>query len=161
MLVTIVLLLIYALSFVLIYQITKQDKEEGMSVVIVATTLLALIPTAVIALIGFVIFGSTSLINQLFSLEIPTSQLIMLAIGILVYLFTLDSIIEIFIKYIFRKPLLVHLMMGVIRIGLFYIVSGMVGLPDHMSLILAVGVSVIVLLFERLYEIQEKNKEKE
>lgn len=101
---------VFMISFLLIstfvYKNNKKEPEEkrgGLLLVIVTAFFLALAPTVVIALILFVLLGSVATVNMLFLLQISTKQLILISISLLVYLFSIDSMIEIAIKHILGK----------------------------------------------------------
>lgn len=152
----------FLLLFIFIYKGNKNESEtEKISsfLVIVVAGLLALAPTAVITVILFVLLGSTTAINMMFTLEIDMKQLILLAVFLLIYLFSIDSIIESVIKYIVRVNIFFYIILLLIRILVIYIIGLALGLDQTTSFIIASGVSLIVLILEVLYHLNEKNKE--
>src|SRR5690625_3980774 len=96
------LLVVFIISFLLLFKLVysgnreeSEDEKLIFLLVILVSFLLALLPTATIGLILFVVLGSVSTVNMFFSLNISLNQLIVLAISFLVYLFTIDSIVEV------------------------------------------------------------------
>ncbi|GAB2540036.1 hypothetical protein [Gracilibacillus alcaliphilus] len=165
MLFAIALLIILSITFFLVFKLVhKGNKEEpekeriNIFLVLFITALFTLIITGVIAVFLFAVLGSTSVVNLVFSLDISTGKLFLLAIVFLIYLFTVDSLIELVIKYILGENMLLRLVMFMMRSAAFYLIGSIAGLTDHTSFILALGVSVIVLIFEILYDLKEKSK---
>src|SRR5690625_4900817 len=96
----------YSLIFLLIYRTNKKEKRNeriNIAFVLLVTFILALIPTAIIAFFLFALIGSTNIINTVFSLELSLNTLIILSIIFLLYLFTLDYIIELSIEILLGK----------------------------------------------------------
>lgn len=147
--------------FKLVYTGNKDETEKeklGFFGVIFVVILLALLPTGTIAFFLFVLVGSTNAINILFSLDINTNQVIFLAIALLVYLFSIDNIIEIVVKYIVGQRIFYFLIMMLIRILASYAIGLFIGLNQNNSLTIAVGVSLIIFLFEVAYFLKIKQK---
>lgn len=160
--ITTIFIISFLLLFIFIYKGNKKESEtEKISffLVIVVAGLLALAPTIVITIILFVLLGSTTAINMLFTLQIDMKQLILLAVFLLIYLFSIDSIIESIIKYIVRVNIFYFIILLFIRILAIYIIGLALGLDQTTSFIIASGVSLIVLILEVLYHLSEKNKE--
>ncbi|RYG72942.1 hypothetical protein EU245_08345 [Lentibacillus lipolyticus] len=162
------LIVVFIMSFLLIlklvYSGNKQEPEEeklGFFLVVLVTVMLTLLPTAVIGLVLFVLIGSANTVNMIFSLDLSANQLIVLAISFLVYSFTIDSIMEILVKHIVRKHLVYYSALLLIRTGAFYVIGKVIGLDQKVSFIIAAGVSLIILLMESLYNLREKNKQKD
>jgi|SRR5690625_2423371 len=167
--VVISLIVVFIISFLLIFKLvysgnkeeSESDKLNFPSVVFVGC-LLALLPTAAIAFIIFVLLGSTSAVNVIFSLEISRNQLIILAISLFIYLFSIDSIIEIIVEYIVGKNNTFYFsILLLIRIVAFYLIGFFIGLSQSNSFTMAVGITVIIFLIEVFYHLREKNKEKD
>lgn len=123
--------------------------------------MLALLPTAAIGLILFVVLGSANTVNMFFSLNISLNQLIILTISFLVYLFTIDSIVEIVVSHILGKNIFYYSVILLIRIGVFYMIGELVGLTQTVSVTFSTGVVFIILLIEILYNLREKHRDKE
>lgn len=146
---------VFIISFLLIlkmvYSGNKEESEENkmnLFLVILVTFLLALLPTLAIAIILFVLIGSVSSIKLLFSLDISTSQLILLAISLFIYLFTLDNLVETFLRYLIGKKILNYVMLLLIRILVFYLIGLAIGLKETNSFTIAAGVAIIICLIE-------------
>lgn len=158
-------MIVFIISFLLIFTFVykdnkKEDTEKklnGFALLFVAC-LLALAPTAVIALILLVLLSSTSAVNMLFSLQISTKQLILLVISFIIYWFSIDSLIEMVVKHIVGKNPLYYLLLLCIRIFAAYTIGLFIGLNQLNSLTIASGITIIVLLIEGLYELHEKKK---
>ncbi len=158
---SIVFFISFMLIFKLVYSGNKEESEKeklGFFGVIFVVFLLALLPTAAIAFFLFVLLGSTNAINTLFSLQIGTKQVIFLAISLFVYLFSIDSIIEIVVKHIVGQRVFYFFIMMLIRILASYTIGLFIGLNQNNSLIIAAGVSFIIFLFEVLYFMKTKQK---
>lgn len=150
--------------FKLVYNGNKEESEEeklNFVLVILVSILLALLPTAAIGLILFVVLGSANTVNMVFSLNISLNQLIVLAISFLVYLFTVDSIVEIAVKHILGKNIFYYSVILLIRIGVFYMIGELVGLTQTVSVTFSTGMAFIILLIEILYNLREKHKSEE
>ncbi|MBO0992552.1 hypothetical protein [Bacillus sp. SD088] len=162
----VLLMIVFSISFLLIYTIVykenkKEDREKklnGFGLLFVAC-LLALAPTAVIALVLFVLLSSTSAVNMLFSLQISTKQLIILVISFIIYWFSLDSLIEIIVKHIVGKNPFYYILLLCIRIFAAYTIGLFIGLNQLNNFAIATGATMIVLLIEILYELHEKKKD--
>lgn len=82
------LLVVFIISFFLVFKLVysgnKEETEEGklnFFLVIFVSFLLALLPTAAIGLMLFVLLGSANTVNMVFSLNINLNQLIVLTIS--------------------------------------------------------------------------------
>lgn len=160
----VVFIISFYLLFKLVYKGNKEEPEEeklNFLLVIFVSFLLALLPTVAIGLALFVLLGSTDAVNILFSLNIGTNQLTVLAISFLVYYFTLDSMIEIVVKHILGKHIFYHIVILLTRTGVFNIIGYLVGLTLTISVITSIGVALIILLIELLYHTWETHQDKE
>ncbi|WP_240377166.1 hypothetical protein [Bacillus piscicola] len=163
--IVILLAIVFVISFLLIFKLvysgnkeeTKEEKINFLQVLFV-TGLLALLPTIAIGLIVFALLGSAHAVNMIFSLQVSTSQLIVLAVSFFVYLFTVDSVIEIIVEYIIGKNIVSNLTMLLIRIGVFYLIGAFAGLDQTVNITIAAGIGLIILIVETLYNWREKNK---
>ncbi|MBS3680716.1 hypothetical protein KGF86_10855 [Ornithinibacillus massiliensis] len=159
------LAVVYSISLVLILAFVyksnqKEPEEEKMSIWMVwfVSVLLALTPTVAIAIILLTILGSANVVDMLFSLQLSMNQLIMLTIFILIYLFTIDSIIEIVVKYIVGKRIIYHVIILLSRTFVFYWIALLLEINQMNSFIIAIGVALIILIIELLYHGRKKNK---
>src|SRR5699024_312240 len=122
------------------------------------SSMLSLAITVVFALILFSILGVTNFINMSFSLDIGMKSLMILTIAFLVYLFTVDSLIEVIIKVIVGKKFLYYVLVLLARIGAFYWIGSFIGLEQTVRFIIAVCVAFIIMIIEVLYDRNEKSK---
>lgn len=162
------LLIVFIISFILLFKLVysgnkEEPREEKLNsfLVILVSFLLALLPTTAIGVVLFVILGSADTVNMIFSLNISLNQLIVLAISFLVYLFTVDSIIEIVVKHILGKNIFYYSVILLIRIGIFYVIGDWIGLTQTVSGTVATGVTFIIFFIEILYDLRQKHKIKE
>lgn len=153
----IVFILTFVLFFLFVYKDNKKEKEN-IFIIILSVALLSLMPTALIAFFLFVFLGSTTTINLLFSLNISTDQLIILAITLLVYLFSIDSILEKLVEFIIGKNLFYYLILMVLRIMATYTLALIIGLDGKNGFAIATGVSLIIFLLEAFYSLNKKNR---
>jgi len=157
----IVFLITFLLIFAFIFRSNKQESEEEKTscfMVIFVSFLFSLVITGTIGLILFAIFGSTSLVNSLFSLHISTNQLVVVTIAFFIYLFTLDNLLEWIVKWIISKNLFYTSLLAFLRIGIFYAIANLVGLTQNVSITIAAGVAFILLFIEVSYEWRQKSK---
>jgi len=157
---TVVFIMAFLFIFLIVYRGNKEEKiEEQMNGLLITfvSFMLALLPTIVIAVILFALLGSANVVNELFSLEISLNKLMMLSIAFLLYLFTVDFIVEVIVKYMIGKNFLYYVVMLLARISLFFIISAFVGLNDKVSILFATGVAFIVLCFDYVNDRKGKN----
>lgn len=151
----------FLLFFRLVSKGNKQesdDKKLGYWGLFLVVFIMTLIPVVLIAIITFVLLGSTNVINLIFSLDIGTKQIIILAVVLLVYLFSLDNLFEIFAKLIIGSDFLNILFMLFIRIFVFYFITLMVGLDQTRGMVMAAGVAVMIALLEFVYFLRKKER---
>src|SRR5699024_10544738 len=146
------LLVVFIISFLLLFKLVyngnKEESEEeklNFVLVILVSILLALFPTAAFGLILFVVLVSATIVIMVFFLNISLNQLIVLAISFLVYLFTVDSIVEIAVKHILGKNIFYYSVILLIRIGVFYMIGELVGLTQTVSVTFSTGMAFIIL----------------
>lgn len=159
----IVFITAFLLLFRFIYRGNKQETEDekiNFFMVIFVSMALSFVITATISLVIFALIGSASIVNVIFSLNVSKNQLVVLAISFLVYLFIIEKIIEITVKYIIGKNIFYVIVLVFIRIGIFYLIGKIIGLNQIINITIALGVAFIIMLIEVLYYLREKNKEK-
>lgn len=159
------LLIVYTISFLLIFRFifSKNRKEsEGEKIsnlmVVFLSAAFSFIITAFIGLVIFALVGSTSIVNFIFSLDISMNQLVILAISFLIYLVTLDDLVEFALKYIVGRQTYYEIILVLIRIIIFYIIGYVVGLNETESIIIAVGVSLISIVLKALFQMRTRMK---
>ncbi|WP_416147608.1 hypothetical protein ACM26V_15375 [Salipaludibacillus sp. HK11] len=158
---------VYGISFLpiaaFIYTQNKKESEKekmGLFLLLFVAGLIALAPTAVIAVFLFALLGSANVLDTLFSLGFSRNQLITLTIFILVYLFTIDSVIEKLVEYITGKNKITFFLVLLSRIFAFHMIGLIIGVQQANSFIIAVGVALIIMLLEILYLYREKQSAK-
>ncbi|WP_156645221.1 hypothetical protein [Lentibacillus sp. JNUCC-1] len=156
----VILGIMYIMTFIafllFVYRGEKKDPTDGsfsLGRVILTAALLALIPTIVIGLFLFAILGSTNLVTTVFDFEISAGRLMILSVAFLIYLFTIDSIVEVLAEHLFGKERIVWpgIFMFLSRAVIFYGIGELVGIALYPSLVIAVGVAAIVVMLEVLY----------
>ncbi|WP_017185634.1 hypothetical protein [Alkalibacillus haloalkaliphilus] len=159
---------VYVISFILIYNFIKRQNRyepyyERMNplMIVVVAALLALPILVVVVAVLFAIIGSVSLVDMVFSYNLSTNQLVVLGVTFIIYLYTLDSVFELILKLFVRQVLLYTLLIFLVRVGAFYIIGSIAGLPKQTGLAIAIGVSATVLLIEILFKLREKTDEKQ
>lgn len=159
------LAIVYIISFILLLKLVYSgNKKEpsadqlGIFLIIFVAGALALAPTVAIGIILFVILGSTSLVDMIFSLNISINQLIILAISLLVYLFTLDHMIDTILRYTLGENIIYHSAKCIIRIGAFYLIGEIIAIRQTVNMTMAVGTAIIILAIEALHHLTEKTK---
>ena len=158
------LIVVFIISFLLIckfiYKENKQEPEEeqgGLFMVVFVSIFFSLIITGTIGLFIFALLGSTNMVNIIFSLNMNTNQLMIVAISFSVYLFILDDMVGFIVEYIFGKNIVNTTLLTCIRIGIFHIIGYFVGLGHTVSLTIATGVALL-LVIEVSYRLREKSK---
>src|SRR5699024_3028391 len=96
--------------------------------------------------IMFILLGSTNVINVIFSLDISTKQIIILAAILLVYLFTIDNVFEIACELLVGKNMASILVMLLIRIFVFYLIMLLIGSNQKSGFTMAIGVAMLIAL---------------
>ncbi|RLL48488.1 hypothetical protein D8M04_04320 [Oceanobacillus piezotolerans] len=146
---------IFILSFLLLFwfinhQNKKEESKDSLLTLIVVAILFSVIITFVFAFSLFLIMGSTSIIDTIFSLNINTNQLIVIGISFLIYLMTIDNIFETLFEYLWGKNIYAVLSTALSRVGAFYIIGILIKLNDVINVTISVGVSLILLTIEVL-----------
>lgn len=134
-----------------IYQGEKEEIQRNrlrIFTVIGTALILSFIPSIVVAIALFGLFGSTNIINMLFSLQIDKNHLIFLALTLIVYLFTLDSLFELIAEAIMGKNSISIIILFLVRISAFYILGIVFNLKQSSAFTIAIGVAVITLLLD-------------
>ncbi|MFL0507177.1 hypothetical protein ACH0B5_15665 [Ureibacillus sp. 179-F W5.1 NHS] len=157
--ITIFLLFIYILSFIILFlflnkENKKEESKDSIPMVIYSSILFAFIITIAIAFFLFLLIGSTSVIDTLFSLNIATNQLIVIGISFLVYWLTLDSIFEKVFEFFMGETLYTAFSLAITRVAAFYIIGVLMRLDEHIDLTISIGVSVILLIIDGLFIIK-------
>lgn len=161
--ITVFLFVLFVLLFILLFRFfynenKKEDEKDSIMVLIFAAALFSLFITIVIAVFLFLIIGSTSAINLILSLNISTEQIMIIGISFLIYLFTIDHIIEIITEYLLGKNIFHYIVLAFTRISSFYIIGIIINIRHDINITISIGVSLILLLFEVLYFYRKSNE---
>lgn len=153
---------VFIISFLLIGQMVyrgnkKEASDDKLNVfgVFFVTFLLASIPTIVIAIFIFVFLGSTTAVNVIFSLNLSRSSLILVAVILFIYYFTIDSLVEGLIKYLLGKRLPYFIVLFLVRVLAFYMICLALDLEETKSLLIASTCSLIITIIESMYYLKE------
>ena len=122
-----------------------------------AAFILALAPTVALVFILFALFGSSSFINTIFSLNIKTSQLVLLTIAFFVYLYTIDNIIEFAVNYILGKLIFSLVIVLLVRILALYTIGLIFNLNQTSNFTIALIISSIIFFVE-IIQLSKKSK---
>ena len=149
---SIIFIPIFILLFWFIHHENKKEKEkDSLLTLIIVATLFSVILTVVFVFFLFLIIGSTSVIDTLFSLNINTNQLITIGISFLIYWLTVDNIIEKFFEYLLGENIYAILSLALARMAAFYIIGIILNLNDTINMTISIGVSLILLVIEMLF----------
>lgn len=132
----------------------------GIGGTIFVSFLLALLPTAALGFLFLLLFGAVNTVNMAFTFNINTKQLLTLTIAFFVYLYTIDSLVDIILKGIGGKNWPMHGLLILSRIAAFYVIGEWIGFSVMISLSIAIGVAVIILIMEVLYHFKNEKGEK-
>lgn len=159
--ITIFLLFIFILSFIILFlYLSKENKKEeskdSIPMVVFSSVLFAFIITIFIAFFLFILIGSTTVIDTLFSLDITTNQLIVIGISFLVYWLSIDSIFEKVFESFMGETLYTALSLAITRVAAFYIIGILMKLDQYTNLSISIGVSVILFIIDVLFSLKDQ-----
>lgn len=160
-----ILFLVFIISFGLIFTfIYRENKKEspaekmGLGGTILVASLLSLPILILMGGVLFLLLGSANTVNWVFSLNISTGTLVGFVFALLIYLFTIDSVIGLFIDIIVKPPNIRLLISFISRCFGFYIIGLFFHFTDNVSIALAAGIALIVSIIELLYNLSKKRK---
>ncbi len=147
---------IFILTFLLLFwfiqhENKKEEKKDSLLLLVVIAVLFSVIIASVVAFFLFLIMGSTSVIDTIFSLNINTNQLMVIGISFLIYWMTIDNIFETFFEYLLGKNTYAILSLAVSRVAAFYIIGMIIKLNEVINMTISIGVSLILLAIDVLY----------
>ena len=162
----VVLIIIFILSFLGIYWLVrtvdnKNESKDSVLTLLSVTFVFSILSTLFFAFVLFVIIGSTSVVNKVFSLSLTTNQLVTIGISIFIYSLTLDNVLEKVFEYLFNKSMLAIVVLTLSRIVSFYIIGFLLKLNETTNITISVGVSLILLVVDGLYYYRDQSKVKE
>ena len=124
----------------------KEEKKSSFLVLLKMSIFFSLILTLVVAFFLFLIIGSTSVIDRVFSLDITNKQLVVIGITYFLYCFTLDNFFEFLFEYIFGKNMYALGSLTLSRIAAFYIIGILIDLNNDINTVISIGLSLIFLV---------------
>lgn len=162
----VVLIIIFILSFLGIYWLVrtvdnKNESKDSVLTLLSVTFVFSILSTLFFAFVLFVIIGSTSVVNKVFSLSLTTNQLVTIGISIFIYSLTLDNVLEKVFEYLFNKSMLAIVVLTLSRMVSFYIIGFLLKLNETTNITISVGVSLILLVVDGLYYYRDQSKVKE
>lgn len=158
-----IIIIFTALFLCLSIWILKSEKEElkekraRFHHVLGTALILAIVPTVILALIIFALFGSVNIVNTLFSFDISAKRLTLLTLALLIYLFTLDYLVEKSIEIIVEKNIAYTIILFLTRVFAFYMIGFLFNLKQISNFILASGAALIIFLFD-IYQLKMANE---
>ena len=155
------LIAIFMLSFPLLfwffrYTNKKEETKDSTLALIVIASLFSGIVTLFFAFFLFLIIGSASVINNIFSLNIDRNQLIVIGISFIIYWFTIDNIFEKLIEYFFGETIYAIFSLALLRVASFYVIGILLKLNEDTNMIISIGVALIFLAIDVLYFFKNK-----
>ena len=164
--IVIILAIIFILSFLGIYWLVrtvdnKNESKDSVLTLLSVTFVFSILSTLFFAFVLFVIIGSTSVVNKVFSLSLTTNQLVTIGISIFIYSLTLDNVLEKVFEYLFNKSMLAIVVLTLSRMVSFYIIGFLLKLNETTNITISVGVSLILLVVDGLYYYRDQSKVKE
>ncbi|AUJ25024.1 hypothetical protein [Virgibacillus dokdonensis] len=158
---------IFILSFLLfsvwIFIAERKDvssEKKNVFIISFVSFCLALIVTLVFGAGIFILLGSIKMTNTFFNLDLTIKQVGFIFIGYLLFLFTIDNVIELVVKAIVGKNLANPLLLLLIRIFTLHIIGLFIGIHQTSSFLIATVVALFIFLIE-IYVIlceQDKNE---
>lgn len=154
--ISIFLSVIFILSFLLLFwfirhENKKEKNRDSLLSLIVVAIIFSAISTLVFAFFLFLIVGSTSVIDSIFSLNINSTELIVIGISFLIYWITIDNIFEKFFEYLWGENIYAILSLALSRVASFYIIGLIIILNEDINMIISLGVSFVLLVIDVLY----------
>ncbi|KZE38705.1 hypothetical protein AV656_07320 [Bhargavaea cecembensis] len=138
----------------------RQEPEgqgKGAGIIAITSVLLALPVAGMMGGILFALAGSVQVVGWLFNLEMSPGKVGVFVIAVLVYLFTIDSLVELFLKSVMGKSLTGKLVLLFTRVLAFYGIGLLVGAQEQTALPVAAGLAVMLLVIETLFRLLKKS----
>ena len=124
----------------------KEDKKDSFLVLLAMSIFFSLVLTLVVAFFLFLIIGSTSVLDRVFSLNITNKQLVVIGITYFLYCFTLDNFFEFLFDYLFGKSIYALGYLTLSRMAAFYIIGILINLNNEINTVISIGLSLIFLV---------------
>jgi len=154
--ISIFLSVIFIISFLLLFWFVrhkneKEENKDSLITLVIVSVIFSVIITAVFAFFLFVIIGSTSVIDKMFSLNLTTDQLLLIGISFLIYWLTIDNIFEKLFEYMLGESIFAVLFLALSSVVSFYIIGIIIKLNEPVNMAVSIGVPLIVLVIDTLY----------
>ncbi|MFF5996046.1 hypothetical protein AAGS61_15035 [Lysinibacillus sp. KU-BSD001] len=154
--ISIFLAAIFIISFLLLFWFVrhenkKEEKKDSLITLAIVSAIFSVIITSVFAFFLFIIIGSTSVIDKIFSLNLTTNQLLLIGISFLIYWLTIDNIFEKLFEYMLGENVFSILLLAFSRVMPFYIIGILLKLNEFINMTVSVGVPLILLVIDTLY----------
>ena len=142
------------------YTNKRETDEERMSagMTIAVSVLIALFPAGVLAAMLLAVMGSVHTLGLLFDIDLSGGGILLLAVAIFVYLFTLDSVVAAVLGAVAGDGVVQTLLLLAVRSLAVFSICRLFEVGERGSLILGVGVAAIIWAFEWLIETKEKRE---
>ncbi|MGM9920376.1 MAG: hypothetical protein ACI33O_03965, partial [Bhargavaea sp.] len=101
--------------------------------------------------------GSVQVVGWLFDLEMSPGKVGIFVIAVLVYLFSIDSLVELFLKSVMGKSVTGKLVLLFTRVVAFYVIGLIIGAKEGTALQIAAGLAVMLLVIETLFRLLKKS----
>ncbi|MFJ5964158.1 hypothetical protein [Bacillus sp. NPDC093026] len=147
-------LIFFRVFFFFMYKGEKKEAEESKTnekylfSTFIGALLLSLIPTVVIMIIVLIITGSTSVIVKSLGLDVDFTQIIILSLALVCYLFTLDHIFIAVGKHILGDNILNTVFASLFRFLCVFSVGAICSFGIADNIIMSIGLTVACLLLE-------------
>lgn len=156
---------IFILSFLLFFvwifiAERKEESSEKKNVFIISLVsfCLALIVTLAFGASIFLLLGSIKMTNTLFDLDLTIKQVGFIFIGYLIFLFTIDNVIELVVKVIVGKNVANPILLLLIRIFALHMIGLFIGIHQTSSFLVATVVALFIFLIEIYVFLREQEK---
>lgn len=156
---------IFILSFLLFFvwifiAERKEESSEKKNVFIISLVsfCLALIVTLAFGASIFLLLGSIKMTNTLFDLDLTIKQVGFIFIGYLIFLFTIDNVIELVVKVIVGKNIANPILLLLIRIFALHMIGLFIGIHQTSSFLVATVVALFIFLIEIYVFLREQEK---
>lgn len=151
--------LLFSLWFAFAYHENKKEKnKDSLWMLIVVAILLAIIVMILLVFFLFVVIGSVSTVDLIFSLNIHTEQLFIIGVAFLIYFITIDFVLEVVFEGIFGKNMYQLTALALTRVAAFYYIGIFIHSNRNIIFTVAVGISVIFTLLDALYLLYKREK---
>lgn len=129
----------------------KEGKKDSFLVLLAMSIFFSLVLTLVVAFFLFLIIGSTSVLDRVFSLDITNKQLVLIGITYFLYYFTLDNLFVFLFEYLFGDSIYALVSLTLSRMAAFYIIGILIDLNNDINSAVSIGLSLIFLFVNSVH----------